>query len=448
MLTRLYFLTYLLVFAICTNAQNYFNIPAPKDTAQFNKGLARTAWLLSSSTPQNKKEVRVLVYGQSISEQSWWKEVRNFFTEKYPHANINFINKAIGGFSSERLKLMVDNDVISFYPDLILFHDYGNEPDYEKIIQTIRSRTTADVALQTDHMAQQGQEWHDQHSNVWIPSISKNYGLAVIDVRGIWKEYLQQNKLQIGDLLTDGVHLNDHGNYLMAGIVKHYFNNLQTSADFDSHMESFSPGLNFSRKKKKAEVSFMGNRLDVIWKPATDETGVIEVIIDNNKPSSFQHCYYHTRPSLDSTSFLKKMGHLLTVQLTQRSKQEQWQLLITSVDTVQQKICFSLRGSVTGEDGSGCSDSLFTSRSGKIVIQPQFWFRRRSQGDYAQFRWVQPGETIQWQIRSMCIDQVKPQPSATTTLVQGLDNRTHVLRLKGKGVKDIQEIRVYQPPLR
>ena len=75
---------------------------------------------------------------------------------KYPDANLNIFNKAIGGFSLERLKLLVENDVISFYPDLILFHNYGNEADYERIVLIVRSRTTADIALQTDHIAQQG----------------------------------------------------------------------------------------------------------------------------------------------------------------------------------------------------------------------------------------------------------------------------------------------------
>src|SRR5215210_5383495 len=168
--------TYIFYVFICfflflsVKAQRYFPIPEVKDTTQFKNGVARTAWLLSSINNGNSEPVRILVYGQSISEQSWWKDVREFVTNRFSSARINFINKAIGGFSSERLKLMVENDVVSFYPDLILFHDYGNEADYEKIIQTIRRKTTAEIALQTDHMAAQGQEWHDKHSQEWLPS--------------------------------------------------------------------------------------------------------------------------------------------------------------------------------------------------------------------------------------------------------------------------------------
>jgi hypothetical protein len=87
---------------------------------------------------------------------------------------------------------MAENDVVSFYPDLILFHVYGNEADYENIIQTIRRKTTAEIAIQTDHMASHAQDWHDRHSQVWLPSICKKYGLALIDVRSGWKTYLKE----------------------------------------------------------------------------------------------------------------------------------------------------------------------------------------------------------------------------------------------------------------
>jgi hypothetical protein len=81
------------------------------------------AWLLTSAAKANPKKVRILVYGQSISEQVWWKEVKTFIEKKFPLADITMINKAIVGFSSERLKLMAENDVSLFYPDLILLHD-------------------------------------------------------------------------------------------------------------------------------------------------------------------------------------------------------------------------------------------------------------------------------------------------------------------------------------
>lgn len=45
------------------------------DPAQLGRGIQRTMTLLASSTPERRNTVRILFYGQSITEQDWWKEV-------------------------------------------------------------------------------------------------------------------------------------------------------------------------------------------------------------------------------------------------------------------------------------------------------------------------------------------------------------------------------------
>jgi hypothetical protein len=106
---------------------------------------------------------------------------------------------------------------------------------------------------------------------------------------------------------------------------------------------------------------------------------------------------------------------------------------------------FSLKGSLTGEDGSGTSESTFTSNSGKIIIDSTQWFRAK---EFAKFQWVKPGDVLKWQIKSMCKDEVVPNAGAVTTVVQGIENSQHRLKLTGKGLKDLQAIRVYEPPLK
>lgn len=441
--------TYILLLFILNsfasaNAQSYFLVPEVKDTIQFKNGVARTAWLLTSSTKTNPKTVRILVYGQSISEQVWWKDVRDYVTQKFPLANITFINKAIGGFSSERLKLMAENDVVSFYPDLILFHDYGNEPDYETIIQTIRRKTTAEIGVQTDHMAGQGQEWHDRHCDVWLPEICNKYGLALIDVRNPWKTYLKENKLEIKDLLVDGVHLNAHGNYLMASIIKKYFATLRDAKPTNKYVKEMVAGKDFSVKGNKIEIPVNGNRVDLVWKPKVSG-GQIAVNIDGKKPSDFNTCYYYTRPSLDTIGFLRKIGQVLGMRLTDKAKEEEWSMTITSTDSVRQQMAFSLKGSLTGKDGTGTSEKTFTSNSGKIIVDSTQWFRAK---EFAKFQWVKPGDVLKWKVKCMCKDEASPQASGETTVVQGIDNGRHGLQVSGKGLKDLQSIEVFEPALK
>jgi hypothetical protein len=74
-------------------------------------------------------------------------------------------------------------------------------------------------------------------------------------------------------------------------------------------------------------------------------------------------------------------------------------MTITSTDSVKQQMHFSLKGSITGEDGSGTSESVFTSNSGKIIIEPTYWFRAK---EFAKFPWVKPGDVFKWKV-SVCV---------------------------------------------
>jgi hypothetical protein len=312
------------------------------------------------------------------------------------------------------------------------------------IIQTIRRKTTAEIALQTDHMAMQGQEWHDKHSREWLPSICRKYGLALIDVRSAWKSYLKENNLEIKDLLSDGVHLNAHGNYLMAATIKKYFATLREAAPTDKYVKEMWTGKDFTIKGNRVEIPVNGNRVDLIWKPKV-RGGQIAVNIDGKKPSDFNTCYYYTRPSLDSLGFLRKIGQVLGMKVTDRAKEEEWSMTITATDSVRQQMQFSLRGSLTGEDGTGTSEKAFTSNSSKIIIDSTQWFRAK---EFARFPWIKPGDVLKWEVRCMCKDEVVPAAGGETTVVQGIDNGKHQLKLSGKGLKDLQAVRVYEPALK
>ncbi len=448
------YLTFLLVVSLLlsfdTNGQPYFPVLGVVDTAQFAPFVSRTAHLLiTPSGVVPRREVRILVYGQSISVQNWWNDVRRFLDSRYPQVRIDMVNRAIGGFSTERLKLMVDNDVVSFYPDLILLHDYGNERDYERIIQIIRSRTTADLALQTDHIGVgQNVSWHDRHAQLTLPALCAKYNLALIDVRAGWKAYLKQNQLEPQALLTDNVHLNDHGNYLMAGIIKRHLEALPVAAEPSPAVRVLRAGADFTVRNNTLRLPLIGNRIDLVWEPSASPEGATTVLVDGQKPSTQLGCYYATHPARKPNGFfLTHIGQALMVQLGGRPQAEEWTLSITVVDTVRQQLRFRLQGSQTGDDGAGRSDSLFTSSSGRIRIAPDAWFIRRNPGDFSQYAWLKPGDTLRWRVVNMCQDVVRQAGAAPITAVQGIANKSHLFELKGKAVSGLREIHVYRPPL-
>ncbi len=114
--------------------------------------IQRTMRLLATSTPQHRHRVKILFYGQSITEQEWSREVARDLRARFPHADLVIENRAIGGFSSQVLVNTAEHDLYAFYPDLLIFQVYGANQQYEEIIANVRRRTTAEVLMQKDHL--------------------------------------------------------------------------------------------------------------------------------------------------------------------------------------------------------------------------------------------------------------------------------------------------------
>ena len=130
-----------------------FPPPEPvSDPSLSGRGIQRTMTLLATSTPQHRNHVRIVFYGQSITEQEWNKQVANDLRLRFPHADLEIENRAIGGFASQMLIRPAEHDIYPFYPDLVIFHVFGANQQYEQIIQSIRSRTTAELLMQTDRV--------------------------------------------------------------------------------------------------------------------------------------------------------------------------------------------------------------------------------------------------------------------------------------------------------
>jgi len=179
--------------------------------------------------PLKRNTVRLLFYGQSITEQRWWQIVADDLRARFPQANLIIENRALGGYASQMLVKTAETDLYSFYPDLLIFQVYGAHDKYEDIIRRTRERTTAEILQQNDHLTRpedfteetdpaklwppSGKYWNAFMNHRWLPEIAKKYGTEFCDQRSWWKQYLRQNNLEPKQLLRDGVHLNAHGEF-------------------------------------------------------------------------------------------------------------------------------------------------------------------------------------------------------------------------------------------
>jgi hypothetical protein len=442
--------------------QASFPKPPPasdQQAAQFGVNIQRTMNLLASSTPEHRHKVRILFYGQSITEQNWWKLVAEDLRKRFPSADLEIDNRAIGGFAAQMLILPAEHDLYPFYPDLLIFHVYGSNKEYEEIVKSARSRTTAEVLMQTDHLTSwppavidpdkdKGAWWDNLMNKELLPGIAKKYGCGLADNRSQWFDYLKANKLEPKSLLVDGVHLNDHGNFLMAELVKRYLV-LRPDLPSDNWRDTVRTlviGKDVAWKDGQLVLEFEGNRVDLIAAKAGDRKPVAaRVLIDGKKPSEFPGNYRITRaqPGPWSPATVVRVDHDKPLQV------EDWALKVTSVKDNSSAWEFDVTGSKTGSDGHGSSDKAFVSKSGRVKIEPGAWF-------HPQKNKVPVGYEIKWKVLPMFVDVYEAPPISepgreyTTTLAQGLPNAKHKLEIiaEGDGVVPIQAIRVYRPPVK
>lgn len=440
-----------------TNPAGYPQPAPPADLSTLGLGIQRTMTLLATSTPQRRNHVRVLFYGQSITEQEWSKQVAGDLRRRFPNSDLEIENRAIGGFASQLLIRPAEHDLYPFYPDLLIFHVFGANQEYEQIIRRVRSRTTAEVLIQTDRITQwppavinkekdKGSWWDDFMNHHFLPATAKKYGCGLCDIHEAWLDYLKVNRLEPKDLLvTDVTHLNVYGNWLMAQLTNRYlvYRPELPDTQWKDLTHTFSIGQDARWTDGKLRIEFIGNRVDLLPSSKAAAHHRARVLIDGKTPSKFIGAYRITRPQPGPWSplFLSRVDHVSPLET------ESWTLKLTTVSPDGKRWEYDVTGSATGPDGSGSSDKPFTSRSGRVQIDPAAWFRG--------FNPPLPNRyEITWKALPMFIDTYEsakiddPTNENCSTIVQGIPNDRHTLELIAENPNDppaLLAVRTYCP---
>jgi hypothetical protein len=424
------------------------------------KYTSRTLGLLCDSKPGKRNEVKILVYGQSISEQEWWLEVKRFVTGRFPDADIIMENKAVGGFSTEYLFKTAEMDISSFYPDLVILHVYGGSENYEKVLKTIRSRTTAEVAMMTDHYIGENR-WSDTMSYFILPALAEKYHCDIINIRDPWKEYLKTNSLEPAALLRDGIHLNDYGNFLMAELVKPLFGcRVAENSDPLELEKDYVYGKDVWFTGDTLRLVFTGNRADLVTGNETGLNGTsLKILLDGKKPSSFSGTYYMTRPySSNEKTWPWDLPAMIRIEKNSPWVEEEWTLLFTEAKPPYDDFSFRISGSVTGKDGKGRGAEDFVSHSGRVIIAGGDasaggdWHLNRSYKVLKTI--VTRGAAIRWRTYSESSDYITGSNSTDSSgtrsviMFQGVPNTRHTLEIiNPNGIEHgIKLIKTYRPP--
>ena len=436
--------------------------PLVADAHTFGRNIQRTMRALAESTPGKRNTVKILFYGQSITEQKWAGAVLADLRARFPHADIAAENRALAGFSSQLLVKTAESDLYPFYPDLLIFHVYGAHNSYEDIIRRVRERTTAEVLMQTDHVTKKqdfaeetdpaklpprGEHWDAFMNHNWLPSVAKKYGAELCDQRALWKQYLRENKLEPKALLSDNVHLNAHGEYLMAECVKSYLRRdaALESAD-DERVKTYVVGEDCKLDGGALALDFIGNRVDLVFKSGAEPRARVEPRLDGARPTALPGVVAFTRAvAVPGGKWPVVAGFVPTASTVP----EDWTMRVTRDAANPKRSTFVLSGSVTGPDGEGASDAPFASKSGRVRIDPEHW-----SAEYAfMLAGVKPEPAefvVRWKSVALAADEFAVPAArgagleSAVTVAQGFANGPHRLTVAA-GAESVAAVRVYRP---
>jgi len=457
--------------------------------AFFGSRIQRTMSLLATSTETRRNPVSILFWGQSIVHQDWTKLVIEDLERRFPHADLTWENRAIGGFTAPSLVRTSVHDLYPTYPDLVVFHVYGGEKDgeLERIISNIRRYTTAEILVYTHHVAQYAdvgtekfQQRYDgaEKSAALMRHLAQKYNCELVDVREEWKQFVAEQNIEYRDLLRDGIHLNDTGVSLMAALISRHFRfnpnfpagwtdmvrtyEAARSLDEGASDEITLSGPEWERKgatvigtskKGRLKLTFDGNRIDIITGQADSTAlGTARILIDGKKPSSYPELAEFTRTTTPLKSWMpaiKRVGHRKKLLI------EDWTLRLIENNEDASEFTYEVIGSETGHDGYGSSKELFVSKSGRVVIDPRDFMINTWTETYFKVH-HEPGFEVTWSVQPLYKDVYAPSlltyegAMEIVTAAKLLPKGMHTIEIipNGDGPVPIRGLRVHNPPMK
>ena len=202
--------------------------------------------ILLSSFYNHQTKKKIVFFGDSITQmgvgpKGYITRIGQLLNETADGKNVDLIGAGIGGNKVYDLYLRMDDDVLAKKPDIVVIwvgvndvwhkRTFGTGTDQDKfekfynaIIKKLKAQniqvylcTPATIGEKTDFSNELDGDLN-QYSNI-IRKIATDNNCPLIDLRKAFLSYLLSNNPENkakGVLTTDGVHLNDTGNDLVA----------------------------------------------------------------------------------------------------------------------------------------------------------------------------------------------------------------------------------------
>ena len=219
--------------------------------------------IISCENMNDNQPAKIVFLGDSITQQAedFEEGFISLIRQNLVQDKFELVGKGIGGNKVSDLLTRYKSDVIDLNPDIVFIYigindvwhkyDFGTGSDidlYEKGLRTIISdikslgskivlctptvigENTGDFVLGNQFKDVETMEKMngdlDTFSEV-VRKLSNEYGTELLDLRKIFMDYLAENNINndaAGILTTDGVHLNEQGNKLIADQMIKFIN--------------------------------------------------------------------------------------------------------------------------------------------------------------------------------------------------------------------------------
>ncbi|MCR5154068.1 MAG: SGNH/GDSL hydrolase family protein [Lachnospiraceae bacterium] len=213
-----------------------------KKLVDFDEGIAYTGNLerlkrVFKKAEKEKEKIKIVCLGGSITQGSlasrqelcyasrvgeWWKSV-------FKTSETELINSGIGGTTSQFGSARANDDVLAYKPDLVIIEFSVNDSDsiffretYEGLVRKIYdSETKPAVILLHNVMYGDGTNAQDQHE-----VIGRYYNVPCLSMKTSVYQAVASGTLKREEITPDGLHPNDLGHALLAGLVCSFFENV------------------------------------------------------------------------------------------------------------------------------------------------------------------------------------------------------------------------------
>lgn len=190
---------------------------------------------------ENGEKVTVGVIGGSITQGSsatnqnncyaslfkkWWEE-------KFPSAEISFVNAGIGGTNSYLGVHRVDEQLLAHNPDVVIVEFSVNDTDktmnkysYDSLVRKILSYETNPAVMLLFTTQENGTSLQDTHKEIGMA-----YDLPMISYREVVYQEVAVGTLDWKAISPDNIHPNDAGHGIIGQLVDRYLNEVYGKLD-------------------------------------------------------------------------------------------------------------------------------------------------------------------------------------------------------------------------